>query len=261
MATITGITADYIKELEKTIVTGGTVDVETGNLILHKGPRPAPGEDPVGTVNVGSMFRAFLNIAYPIGTIYFTVVANSDQAQRNPRVLLGYATSGESEDDLKKFLWRPWGEGRVPIGVGPPNITPGATVVNTDVESSSQRNIQVQNLPGHLHTITHTHASSSQSTSSDSHNHIVTAGGQDNTVAGTNAKTTRLNSLRANGWKPTGATGYVSTSYTSSDAHTHKLPNISFTGNSGTVVRDNATPTPFSVVQAGRTCYMWERYA
>lgn len=172
------------------------------------------GPDEYGNVNVGLL-------AYPIGAIYMSTVATS------PAELFG-------------GTWEALDEGRVLLGAGS-SYAAGTT------GGSSSRNISVNNLPRHSHTVTQT--------DDGLHYHGINTyktvkAGQDHEIAIFDASP--ADDFRENlGWERYTTVPVNSTATTAQrGGHTHTLR----AGNTG-------DGTAFNVMQPYLSVYMWKRTA
>jgi Baseplate structural protein Gp10, C-terminal domain len=132
MATVTGLTAERMLEIEAASVVGGHID-GSGHLILERFDETE--------IDSGSILASFALI-YPVGSIYLSV------NNTNPSTLFG-------------GTWVAFGAGKMPIGVN------GADPrIDAAEETGGTETISAAMLPVHTHPIggstgadaTHTHA-------------------------------------------------------------------------------------------------------
>ena len=193
MATVTGLTADRMIEIESNSVVSGTLEPD-GDLILtqHDG----------STINAGNLaptlemfLPALLDFFCPVGHIYFSVNPT------NPGTWMG-------------GTWVAWGSGRVPVGV---NLADAEFNTVEETGGAKTHALTVAELASHDHTIGHDHASATAA-SDGGHRHDVSR----RTGVGSAAGSARGNASV----EPVEETSLAG-------AHTHSVNIPSFSGTSG----------------------------
>lgn len=231
MATVTGLTAQKIIDLDKVAVVGGSVQA-SGEILLN-----ARGGD---VINIGSVKAMIMESVYPIGTIYFS------SSPTNPVATIGIGT------------WVAWGSGKVPVGVDTADVdfsspdkvggSKDVTLTNNELPSHNHSSAP------HSHSINHDHDDAT--TDSNSHNHPVLV----ETLAN---NTTGGSQVRVSGVGGVGAGGADAYGNTQHSAHSHSVNIPAHSGSSGSTTPAgtgySGSNTPFDILQPYITCYMWKR--
>jgi microcystin-dependent protein len=224
MATVTGLTAGRMLEIEAESIVGGAVN-GSGHLILTR-------HDGV-TIDAGSVIgptgptSPVIN-AWPVGSIFMSV------SPTNPNTLLGGGT------------WAAWGTGRVPVAVDT-GQTEFATVEQTGGEKTHLLTVaemashtHVQNSHGHAHTLTTVSTGAHDHAISYSRFNLTTAGSGVAGLDGASATTTR-------------------SAVSSDGAHSHTFGG-SITDATATN-QNTGGGGAHNNLQPYITCYMWKRTA
>lgn len=259
MATVNGLTAERMLEIEAASVVDGEIKPD-GHLILttHGGT-----EIDAGSITVTQPMLA--QMLYPVGSIYMAINA------ANPGLVFG-------------GTWVAWGTGRVPVGVDTSD-TDFNTVEKTGGEKKHLLTAAESGLPGHNHTQNaHNHTQNSHNHTQDAHAHSINAhghffhpstnfhsyrwgGGEGVTVylAGVNmtAGTPPGNELSAPQGTSNQTQGSAQTLTAASGAATNQATTA--TNIAATATNIASTPVDATVSHNNQqqyiTCYMWKRTA
>lgn len=153
MATVTGLTAERMLEIEAASVVDGELD-DTGSLILTR----KDGQ----TIDAGNLLvtmDVLRDMLYPIGVIYMSTV------DTNPALIFGGS-------------WSVWGKGRVPVGVDELdsdfNLVEKVGGAKTHTLTAAQSGLPAHNHTQNAHNHTqnaHTHAQNAHTHPQDNHSH------------------------------------------------------------------------------------------
>lgn len=230
MAVVTGMTAEKITELTSDSVVGASIDEVTGVLTLQT----RDGQNlSVGSVETEDGVRNAVDAAYPVGSIFMSVLAT------NPASQLGVGT------------WAAWGAGRMPVGVDP-NQTEFDTVEETG--GSKTHTLTLSQIPAHAHTgAPHTHNMYHDHADATMSFEFAT----DTTSGGGQQRITDIQNKTGGGGQ--NASAEINIPGLATDAQTGTA---TFTGSTGMTGGNPDTSTqPHNNLPPYITCYMWKRTA
>ena len=194
--------------------------------------------------------KDFVNLIYPIGSIYMSV------SSTNPNKLFG-------------GTWEKWGSGRVPVGIDSSQTEFAASELHG---GSKSQNLTVDQLPSHLHSMSHTHTTpSSYDSYNGNHTHTTQAKTIVNPiiVSGTTLGWTHnyfdKTKITRDGVGPRADENLnlniPALTMTTVGEHRHIIPAMTTNSISTTNTGYTGSANAHNNLQPYITCYMWKRIA